>query len=62
VQPNPNASIDHATLALLESWRVQDTTDDPAEIRAAEHELAEFKKAMNANRIEAGERPLYPAE
>jgi len=55
-------SIDHATLEILDSWRLQDATDDPAEIRGAEQELAEFKEGMNRNRMEAGERSLYPAE
>ncbi len=42
---------------LLQSWIDEDATDDPDEIRVAEQELAEFKRAMNENR--AGERPLY---
>jgi hypothetical protein len=52
--------IDSVTLQLLRDWRLQDATDDPEEIRAAEQELAGFKKAMNANRILAGEPLLYP--
>jgi hypothetical protein len=53
-------SIDTASLKLLASWRLQDATDDPEEVRAAEQELAEFKKAMNDARAAAGEPPLYP--
>jgi hypothetical protein len=60
VRPDPNPEIDHATLELLASWRREDATDDPAVIRAAEQSVAEFKKAMNDNRIEAGEPVLYP--
>lgn len=58
--PSPPSMIDSVTLQLLRDWRLQDATDDPEEIRAAEQELAGFKKAMNANRILAGEPLLYP--
>ena len=53
-------SIDTATLELLASWRIQDATTDPEQLRAAEKELEEFKKAMNENRTATGERILYP--
>ena len=52
--------VDSATLDLLEAWRLQDATDDPEQLRAAEHELTEFKKAMNEGRTLAGEPLLYP--
>jgi hypothetical protein len=55
-----NGSIDTATLELLANWRVQDATTDPDRIRAAEPEIAEFKKAMNENRTAAGEPVLFP--
>ena len=55
-----NGSVDTATLELLEAWRLQDATDDPEQLRAAEHELTEFKKAMNEGRTLAGEPLLYP--
>jgi hypothetical protein len=48
------------TLDLLLSWRRQDATTDPEQIRSAEQELGEFKKAMNENRTAAGEHVLYP--
>ena len=57
--PN-NGAIDTATLELLASWQRQDATDNPDEVRAAEQELAEFKKAMNENRTLSGEPVLYP--
>jgi hypothetical protein len=64
VPPSPrvsgNGAIDTATLELLASWRVQDATSDPAEICAAERELADFKRAMNESRTVAGEPALYP--
>ncbi len=56
--PVPGAS--QATLGLLRAWREEDETTDPEEIRKAEEELAEFKRAMNAPRAAAGARPLYP--
>jgi hypothetical protein len=49
-----------AAIALLQSWREQDATNDPEEIRQAEEELAEFKRNMNANRAATGERSVYP--
>jgi hypothetical protein len=55
-----NGPIDTATLELLAAWRIEDATEDPEKIRAAEQELAEFKKAMNENRIRAQEPLLYP--
>jgi hypothetical protein len=53
-------TVDTATLELLAGWRSQDATDDPDELRAAEQELADFKKAMNERRAAAGEPVLYP--
>jgi len=55
-----NGSIDRATLELLANWRTQDATTDPAQIRAAEQELAEFKQRMNENRAALGELLLFP--
>jgi len=60
VQPSNNGAVDTATLELLRSWRLQDATDNPEEVRAAEEEIAAFKKAMNETRIVAGEPLLYP--
>ena len=63
LMPSPqvsNGSIDSATLELLADWRRQDATTDPEQIRAAERELADFKKAMNKNRAVAGASPLFP--
>ena len=56
-QPTP---IDTVTLELLAAWQAEDATSDPEEIRAAEQELAEFKQAMNENRVSCGEPLLYP--
>ena len=57
--PPANGAIDTATLELLQGWRLQDATDNPEEVRAAEQELTEFKRAMNENRTLAGEPLLY---
>jgi len=59
-QSSAPGSIDTATLELLASWRAQDATDHPEDLRAAEQELADFKKAMNDNRTSSGEPRLYP--
>lgn len=59
-QMSGNGAIDTATLELLAGWRVQDATADPEQIRAAEQEVADFKKAMNENRTVAGEPVLFP--
>jgi hypothetical protein len=53
-------SVDTATLELLASWKAQDATTDPEKIRAADEEVAEFKKAMNENRAATGARLLFP--
>ena len=47
------------TAQLLEQWRAEDATDDPALLEAAERELEEFKANLNANRAATGERPPF---
>ncbi|HLK55322.1 MAG TPA: hypothetical protein VKU00_02080 [Chthonomonadaceae bacterium] len=49
-----------ATRALFAQWAVEDATEDPEKIAAAERELAEFKANMNAHRIAEGRPPVYP--
>lgn len=46
-------------IALLESWIAAAPTD-PEEIRLAQAEREEFMQNLNRNRIESGERPLFP--
>jgi hypothetical protein len=58
--PPDQGLIDTATLDLLAGWRRSDATDNPDEVRAAERDLAEFKRAMNENRIAAKDPALYP--
>lgn len=55
-----SGAVDTETLALLEAWAVEDATDDPEKLRAAQKELDEFKRAMNENRAATGERILFP--
>jgi hypothetical protein len=52
-------SVDTATLELLRSWQREDDTSDPAQLKAAEKELAEFRKAVNDARASSGEPLLY---
>jgi hypothetical protein len=47
------------TIALLESWIAQASTDRAA-IQEAEHDLREFKRNMNRPRKETGARLHYP--
>lgn len=49
-----------AAIALLQSWIEEDATDDPEELRQADADLAELMQNLNKNRIESGERPLFP--
>jgi hypothetical protein len=53
-------TVDSATLELLAAWKQEDATLTPDEVRAAEQEIRDFKRAMNEIRSEAGELPLYP--
>jgi len=54
-----NGSIDTATLEILASWRLEDSKPTPEQIRAAEEELREFKRAMNENRTTVGQPILF---
>jgi hypothetical protein len=58
IQAAPGA-IDTATLDLLAKWKAEDATTDPTAIQAAEREVSEFKRAMNANRAESGGPPVF---
>ncbi len=48
-----------AAIALLQSW-IAEAPTDPKEIRQADAELEELMQNLNRNRIESGERPLFP--
>ena len=60
VQPSSAGAVDTATLELLSRWKKEDATENPEELRAAERELSEFKKAMNENRAQSRELVLFP--
>lgn len=49
-----------AAIAQLQAWKEEDFTDDPEEIRQAEADFKELLHNLNQNRIESGERPLFP--
>ena len=49
-----------ASIALLQSWLVEDATDNPDDIQQAQAELDAFKQAINAERERAGARRIYP--
>ncbi len=58
--PPPTGSVDTATLELLAAWKAEDATTEAEELRQADEEVAEFKKAMNENRAATGARLLFP--
>lgn len=58
--PSVPQSVDTATLELLSIWQREDATTDPAQLRAAEEELAAFRKAVNEARTASGEPLVYP--
>jgi hypothetical protein len=59
-QSSNGDTVDSVTLDLLAEWRRQDATDNRQDIRAAEQDVTEFKKAMNKSRALAGQPPVYP--
>jgi hypothetical protein len=46
-------------ITLLDKCAQEDETDDPAELERRSRDLTEFKAAMNQNRADCGEEPLY---
>jgi hypothetical protein len=52
--------VDTATLDLLSFWQEEDATADPAQVRAAEEDLAAFMKNLNESRTASGEPLVYP--
>lgn len=62
VSATPAPAVDSkndAAIALLKSWMAAAPTD-PEEISKAKAERDEFMQNLNRNRIESGERPLFP--
>ncbi len=60
LMPRAAGEVDTETLALLEAWAREDSTDDAETLRMAQKELDEFKRAINENRAATGARILYP--
>jgi hypothetical protein len=59
---SPVASLnekDQSALAWLET-RLSQALTDPDEIAKADAELRELLENLNANRVAAGERPIFP--
>ena len=55
----PTPALDNSrTISLLQQWAQEDSTEVQAAIVKAEHELAEFKAALNANR--PPDKPAFP--
>ncbi len=49
-----------AAIAQLQAWLKEEATDDPEEVRKADADVKELMENLNRNRIESGERPLFP--
>ncbi len=49
-----------AAIAYLRQRIAEEATDDPEEIREADAEVNELIMNLNRNRVESGERPLFP--
>jgi len=58
--PSVAESVDTATLDLLSLWQEEDATADPAQLRAAEADLAAFMKNLTEARKASGEPLVYP--
>ena len=58
--PSVPQSLDTATLDLLSVWQRDDATSDPAQLKAAEEEIALFMKGLNEARTASGEPLVYP--
>ncbi len=56
-------AVDQATIDLLDQWDREEATDDPQELARRQHDVEEFKEAMNRNRLEMEgpqSRKIYP--
>ena len=58
--PLPALDEKGASLLAFLQERLQGALTDPEEIRQAEAEQAELAQSLHENRVEAGERPLFP--
>ncbi len=63
VSARPIPAVDDenaAAIAQLQAWRKEEAAADPEEIRKANADTNELMQNLNRNRIESGERPLFP--
>ncbi|MBV9849323.1 MAG: hypothetical protein JO250_06520 [Armatimonadetes bacterium] len=58
--PAPPATEEDPTLALFAEWDREDEQMTPEELAAAQKDFAEFKHNINAERVRAGARVIYP--
>jgi len=58
--PEKVSAKNAAAIAYLKQRIAEDATEDPEEIRKSDAEVQELMENLNRNRIEAGERPLFP--
>ncbi len=49
-----------AAIAQLQAWTKEEAAADPEEAREAEADLRELMQNLNRNRVDSGERPLFP--
>ena len=59
--PPPVIDEKTASSILYLQERLKNPLTDPEEIKQAEAEQAELLDNLNKNRVEAGERPLFPS-
>ncbi len=62
-EPETSAQVsakNAAAIAYLKQRIAEDATEDPEEIRKADAEVQELMENLDRNRIESGERPLFP--
>ena len=61
-QAQETAALDAENVAAIAYLQepLQNVPTDPDRVRQAEAELEELHQNLNKNRIEAGERPLFP--
>ena len=59
--PSPALDPKAASLILYLQERLKNALTDPEEIKQAEREQEELLHNLNKNRMDAGERPLFPA-
>ena len=62
-EPETSATIsakNAAAIAYLKQRIAEDATDDPEELRQSDAEVQELMGDLNRNRVEAGDRPLFP--